>query len=159
MKRYIGAAVLAVAVAAGWLAILPSAAVRQPIEFPHVKHQSVGCSVCHAGATASARAGIPDLPLCAKCHATAPAGAAAAWDAAVARKSIAWVQVTRVPTHVMFSHRRHTTLGRLECASCHGEMRQRRTPVGAAQVRLTMSTCMSCHRLEGAAEDCAACHR
>lgn len=159
MKRYVLAAVVMTAVAAGWLAILPAASVRQPIAFPHAKHQTVGCAVCHRGATTAAHAGIPQMSTCAKCHATAPAGTAAAWDASVARKSIAWVQVTHVPPHVMFSHRRHTALGRLDCASCHGDMRTRRTPVTAADVRITMTTCLSCHRHEGAAEDCAACHR
>src|SRR6266511_4731900 len=127
------------AVAAAWMAILPPASLRQPITFPHAKHQTVGCTVCHGGAATGLRAGIPEVTLCTKCHATAPAGTTAAWDPAVTRKSIAWVQVTHVPTHVMFSHRRHTTLGRLDCASCHGEMRDRRAPPGVAPVRLTMT--------------------
>ena len=159
MKRYVAAAALTVAIAAAWLALMPAAAVRQPIAFPHAKHQTIGCAVCHDGATRGARAGIPEIALCTKCHATAPAGTAAAWDAAVKRRTVGWVQVTQVPPHVMFSHRRHTTLGRLECASCHGEIRTRRTPVTTVDVRLTMQTCLSCHRHEGAAEDCAACHR
>lgn len=103
-------------------------------------------TVCHRGATTTARAGIPDAAVCAKCHTTTPG-------------SIAWIQVTHVPSHVMFSHRRHVTLARLDCVSCHGEMRERRTPPGIAAVRLTMATCVSCHRHEGATEDCAACHR
>lgn len=159
MKRYVAAAIVTGVVAAAWLVILPPASARQPVAFPHVKHQSIGCAVCHRGATTAAQAGIPDVAFCTKCHATPPAGTAAIWDAAVTRKSIGWVQVTHVPSHVMFSHRRHTTLGRLDCASCHGEMRDRRLPPGVAPVRLVMTTCLSCHRHEGAAEDCAACHR
>jgi hypothetical protein len=159
MRRYVVAAVVLVGVAAAWLAVLPAAAVRQPIAFPHAKHQTVACAVCHRGAATAERAGVPDIQLCAKCHATAPGSAGSVWDAAVARKSIAWVQVTRVPPHVMFSHRRHTTIARLDCTSCHGAMRTRTTPVGTAEVRLVMNTCLSCHRHEGAAEDCAACHR
>jgi hypothetical protein len=159
VTRYLGAAIVTGVVAAAWVAALPPAPVRQPIAFPHAKHQTIGCAVCHRGATTEAKAGIPDVTLCTKCHATAPAGTTGTWDAAVTRKSIAWVQVTDVPQHVMFSHRRHTTLGRLDCASCHGAMRERRSPLGVAPVRLTMTTCLSCHRHEGAAEDCAACHR
>jgi hypothetical protein len=59
----------------------------------------------------------------------------------------------------MFSHRRHVTLAKLDCESCHGKMRERMAPLGVAPVRLDMNTCLSCHRREGAAEDCAACHR
>jgi hypothetical protein len=159
VTRYIAAAIVTALAAVAWIVVLPEAAVRQPIAFPHAKHQTVGCTVCHKGAASSTHAGLPAISVCTNCHATAPANAASVWDAAVARKSIAWVQVTQVPTHVMFSHRRHTTLGRLDCASCHGDMRGRATPPGTAPVRLVMTTCLSCHRREGAAEDCAACHR
>jgi cytochrome c7-like protein/class III cytochrome C family protein len=159
VKRYVAAAIVMGVVAAAWLVILPPASARQPLAFPHAKHQSIGCAVCHRGAATAVHAGIPDVAFCTKCHATPPAGTTAIWDAAVTRKSIGWVQVTHVPSHVMFSHRRHTTLGRLDCASCHGEMRDRRLPPGVAPVRLVMNTCLSCHRHEGAAEDCAACHR
>jgi len=159
MQRYLGAALVTAAVAAAWVFTLPPASVRQPIVFPHAKHQTIGCVVCHRGVATTARAGIPDVAFCAKCHATAPAGTAGAWDAAVSRKTVGWVQVSHVPEHVMFSHRRHVTLAGLDCASCHGEMRDRRTPPGSAPVRITMTTCLACHRQEGAAEDCAACHR
>jgi hypothetical protein len=159
MRRYLGAALVTVAVTAAWISVLPPAPVRQPIGFPHAKHQTTACTVCHRGATTTAHAGIPDVALCSKCHATAPAGTSGVWDAAVTRKTIGWVQVTHVPDHVLFSHRRHVTLARLDCASCHGEMRDRRTPPGSAPVRITMTTCLSCHRQEGAAEDCASCHR
>jgi len=159
VTRYLAAAFVAGLVAAGVMVVLPPAAVRQPIAFPHATHQAIGCTVCHRGAAAAVHAGLPEITVCTKCHATAPVGTASVWDGAVARKSIAWVQVTHVPPHVYFSHRRHTSLGRLECASCHGEMRDRRTPPGTAPVRLVMTTCLSCHRHEGAAEDCAACHR
>jgi hypothetical protein len=143
MRRAVVVAVIAAGV---WMAVMPAAAIRQPIAFAHAKHEAVACAVCHRGATTSARAGIPDATFCSKCHSTLP-------------RTIAWVQITHVPSHVMFSHRRHVTVARLDCASCHGEMRDRHTPPGRAQVRLTMTTCLSCHRQEGAAEDCAACHR
>ena len=146
-------------VAATWVVALPTAPLRQPIAFPHAKHQTTACAVCHRGAATETRAGIPEIALCGKCHATPPASAAAAWNVATATRAIGWVQITHVPAHVMFSHRRHVTLARLDCASCHGAMRERSTPPGRAPVRLTMTTCLSCHRDEGAAEDCAACHR
>lgn len=159
MRRYLGVALVTAAVAAAWIAMLPQAPIRQPIAFSHAKHQATACTVCHRGAATTAHAGIPDVALCSKCHATAPAGTSGVWNAAVSRKTIGWVQVTHVPDHVMFSHRRHVTLAKLDCESCHGKMRERMTPLGVAPVRLDMNTCLSCHRREGAAEDCAACHR
>lgn len=161
MRRYLGAAVVMVAVAAAWIAVLPSAPLRQPIAFSHAKHQTTGCVVCHKGAEAGTFAVIPDVALCARCHATAPPGTSAVWDDAVAKKkAIGWVKVTtQMPSDVLFSHRRHTTLGGLQCESCHGEMKSRSTPPVRTASRLTMTTCISCHQREGAAEDCAACHR
>ncbi|HZT76091.1 MAG TPA: cytochrome c3 family protein [Vicinamibacterales bacterium] len=146
MRRALTAAAIAVVAAAAWLVAAPPAAMRQPIAFPHAKHAAVACAVCHRGVTTTARAGIPSATFCAKCHSALP-------------RDIAWVQVTRIPSHVNFSHRRHVAIAHLDCASCHGEMRDRRAPMGAAPIQLTMTTCLSCHRHEGAAEDCAACHR
>ncbi len=159
MFRYVGVALVTGLVAAAWVVVLPPSPVGQPIAFPHAKHQTTGCTVCHRGGGTAARAGIPDVAVCARCHATAPAGTSAVWEAALSRKTIAWVQVTQLPDHVMFSHRRHTRLGGLQCESCHGDMKQRLTPPGRSPVRLDMTTCLSCHHREGAAEDCAACHR
>ncbi len=146
MRRVLTAVVVAVVVAAAWLVAAPPAAMRQPIGFPHVKHRAIACVVCHRGVSTASRAGIPDGAFCAKCHSALP-------------RDLAWVQVTRIPPHVNFSHRRHVALARLDCSSCHGDVRGRQTPIGAMPVRLTMNTCLDCHRHEGAAEDCAACHR
>jgi hypothetical protein len=146
MRRALAVALVAVVAAILWIAALPPASARQPIEFPHARHQGVGCAVCHRGVETQARATIPDAAFCAKCHASLP-------------KTLAWVQVTRIPSHVYFSHQRHVALGKLECASCHGDMRDRTSPPGTAQARLVMTTCLNCHRHEGASEDCAACHR
>jgi Cytochrome c7 and related cytochrome c/Class III cytochrome C family len=157
MFRYVGAAVLTGLVATAWIVVLPPSPVDQPIAFPHAKHQGVTCTVCHRGAATTARAGIPGAAVCAKCHSTIPGRATTA--TAGREPPIAWVQVTHVPDHVMFSHRRHVTIAKLDCESCHGRIRDRTAPLGAAPMRLEMNTCLSCHSREGAAEDCAACHR
>ncbi len=160
MRRYIPAALLTVVIAAAWIALLPAAVATQPIAFPHARHRALACTVCHRGAATSTRATIPDVAFCGKCHATPPRGTTAAWEAASARQTFGWMRVTRVlPPHVMFSHQRHVTLARLDCASCHGDMRDRMAPPSAAPTRIAMATCLGCHRQEGAADDCAACHR
>ena len=153
--------VVAVIVASLWFFVLPSARVAQPIAFNHVSHRPLGCTVCHRGAETGVRAGIPQGRVCANCHATPPGGVAspAAWAEMAGGRPIPWIRLARVPDHVAFSHRRHATLGRLGCASCHGEMTERRTPPAMVPVSLTMDACFSCHRREGVSEDCAACHR
>jgi hypothetical protein len=161
MRRVALPVLVALAVAAGWVFVLPAAPVAQPIAFNHARHGAVSCVVCHRGAETGAHAGIPQSNVCTRCHATAPGQSipAPAWADIAAGRPIAWRQVTRVPEHVMFSHRRHTTLGQLACASCHGDMTTRVAPVSAPATRIIMDTCLSCHKREGASEDCAGCHR
>jgi hypothetical protein len=153
-------AALALAVALAWILALPSLPVVQPAVFNHARHRAVACATCHRGVETSARAGIPGVRDCLKCHATPPPGIAVAeWPAPDRTREIAWVQVTRLPDHVMFSHRRHVVIGRLACPSCHADIGERTSPPGAAPVRVDMNACLSCHRHEGASEDCAGCHR
>ncbi len=151
---------LVLGVALAWILVMPSMPVAQPAAFNHARHKGVACTTCHRGAETSARAGIPELSDCQKCHATPPRQTGVAkWPSPGAARQISWIQVTRVPDHVMFSHRRHVVSGRLTCPSCHGDIGDRTDPPGAPPARLDMDGCLSCHRREGASEDCAGCHR
>lgn len=158
-----------------WITLLPPAAIRQPIPFDHSKHAEVSCVACHRGADRAASAGIPEVSTCLECHATPPraveqvlsagpplAGSDArtpTWDELVRGAGPVWMRVSRLPDHVMFSHRRHVGAARLACDSCHGDMRSRRAALTSAPLRLDMDACLSCHKNEGASEDCVACHR
>jgi hypothetical protein len=150
MRRLFFPAIVALVVAVGWVLALPRAAMTQPIAFNHAKHAPAECVLCHQGAET-----------CTRCHASAPGRAIsdAAWSDIAAGKQIAWLRLTRLPDHVAFSHRRHTGPGQLACVSCHGDMAQRTAPPSRVPVRLVMDTCLSCHKREGASEDCAGCHR
>jgi hypothetical protein len=160
MRRYIFPAIVVVAVAVGWVIALPPAALTQPIAFNHARHAAINCVVCHQGARSGARSGIPQGDTCGRCHATEPPGVSeAAWSDIAAGQKIPWLRLTRLPEHVAFSHRRHTGAAQLACESCHGDMSRRTVPPARAPVRLVMDTCLSCHRREGASEDCAGCHR
>ena len=161
MRRYVLPVIVTLATAVAWILVLPEAPIAQPVAFNHAKHGAVGCVVCHPGVSRGARAGIPQGDLCLRCHATTPARGvpAAVWSDVTAGRRIAWRQVTQVPEHVRFSHRRHTGAGQLACASCHGDVQARTVPLDRAPARLVMDTCLSCHRREGASEDCAGCHR
>ena len=153
-------AALTPAVAVGWLLVMPSAPVAQPAVFNHARHRALACVACHRGVESRARATLPVVSDCAKCHATAPPGISEdQWKSFSGPQGFGWVQVTHVPDHVNFSHRRHVASGRLACVSCHADVGQRTTPPGTAPIRVDMKACLSCHRQEGITEDCAACHR
>lgn len=161
MVRWLKFAGTAAAGALAWMLLLPPASLTQPLAFNHARHQALACAACHRGAATSERAGIPQGDTCIKCHATAPAvaRAAALWPELATGGQINWLRVTRVRDDVMFSHRRHVTLGRLECAACHADIGTRVAPPQRPPRRLQMSSCIGCHRQVGVTEDCAACHR
>ena len=161
MRRVLSLVVLVLVVAVAWIWALPAAPVTQPIAFNHVRHQGLACAVCHQGVESAAHAGLPGGTLCAKCHATVPGHVTTdqKWSAIAHGQPVGWVRVTHVPDHVRFSHQRHVKLAALECSSCHGDIGRRTSPPGIAPVRLEMNTCLSCHKREGASEDCAGCHR
>lgn len=159
-RSAITATALVIGIAAGWVLLLPSRPAAQPIAFNHARHQALTCVVCHAGVERAAGATLPQIATCAKCHATAPATVAQGrWDSMMKAGRIDWVRVTRVPAHVMFSHRRHVVLARLDCTSCHGDTGAATTPPPRAARRLEMAACLSCHQQGAASQDCAACHR
>lgn len=161
MKRALLFVVTALAAAGLWTEIAPAVAVGQPLAFNHAKH-TVGltCVGCHGGVLTGARATLPSGAVCAKCHASAPASITqASWDAIQQPGVPPWVPATRLPEHVMFSHRRHVAEGRLACESCHGDIGSRTSPPTRMPMRIAMKTCLACHQQEGANEDCAGCHR
>jgi hypothetical protein len=161
MRRGLQFGIVTVAVAAFWMLAWPRPAIRQPMLFDHVKHKQVGCALCHQGSESGVRAGLPEGDVCLQCHATAPSveGAAAAWKGLAEGRRISWVRLAQVPDHVLFSHRRHVTLGQLDCVSCHGDVGSRSTPPPRHATRVDMAACESCHREQRASNDCAGCHR
>jgi hypothetical protein len=160
MRRLLRLAALTLATAAAWMLLLPRPPLRQPVAFDHARHSGMGCGVCHQGVFQQARAGIPEAAVCLKCHATAPRAAGALkWDETLRAQPMAWVRVSRLPEHVMFSHRRHVAQARLACASCHAGVGTSSAPPGRPPVRLDMDACLGCHQREGANQDCAGCHR
>lgn len=136
----------------------------QPIFFNHAKHMENGmsCTDCHAGAQSQVHATLPNLATCLSCHETALTPSVEEQKIrllAAERKDLAWRQLTRVPAHVYFSHRRHVQLGGLDCATCHGPMEKATAPPSRAFRALTMQTCLECHQKSRARTDCNDCHR
>jgi c(7)-type cytochrome triheme protein len=139
----------------------------QPIPFDHALHagrEAIGCTSCHPGAERQAGAGLPPLTTCLGCH-MKPQGEGRPEEAAVrelarAGRPLVWVQVTRNPGHVYFSHRAHVALAGMSCADCHGDVTRWQAPPIEPNERLTsMAECQTCHRRKGAALSCATCHR
>lgn len=169
-NRMVGAIILVIftAAAAGvlWSAI-PAHEVSQPIAYSHAKHVSLGmtCEMCHTGAREGTHAGIPSTAFCAFCHKVdrdfppTPKPMAKYLDEG---KEIPWVQVHETPRHVLFSHRRHVRLADIDCAECHGEVKDRDlafTRAAFPQGMEGMARCVDCHRREKVTTDCLSCHR
>lgn len=160
-----------------WIAILVGAcsarapAPAQPIAFDHALHlrvrlddRALGCTDCHAGAESAPRAGLPAISTCLRCHMRPQGDKPSAKERRVrelaAAGGVRWVQVTRNPGHVYFSHRAHVTIAELPCARCHGDVAAWNAPPTEPNDELErMSACLACHRARGAPTDCGTCHR
>jgi hypothetical protein len=139
--------------------------IEQPIAFNHRLHvEDLGsdCTDCHLYAMNGVRATIPNIELCADCHAEAQSESAE--EAKVVSyvesgEPIPWRKIYWVPDHVYFSHRRHVALGGIECETCHGPMAEAEEPMKRPFVKVTMNGCMDCHDQAGASNDCLLCHK
>lgn len=139
--------------------------VRQPLAFDHKLHieeAGVECADCHVHVLRGARATIPNIELCGECHSEAMTESPAEAQLVTwveEDHQIPWQKVYRVPDHVYFSHRRHVSLGEIDCETCHGAMRERTEPVERPFQTPTMTMCMACHEQREVSNDCLLCHR
>ncbi len=136
----------------------------QPVAFNHKKHvdNGVACTDCHAGAQEQARATLPPLSTCMNCHQTALSGSPEEEKvraASAANTELLWQRLTSVPPHVYFSHRRHVKIGGVDCAECHGQMKNATSPPTRTFRPLNMNDCIHCHDQRGIKADCNDCHR
>ena len=134
----------------------------QPIAYTHKVHLANGmeCVNCHVNVEKGAIASIPNITFCMTCH------QAIATDKPEIKKmaallasgeDIQWQRVYNYsPTaHVKFNHAPHIR-AKVECITCHGDMRQR--TVAVRTVNMTMGFCINCHKLKKASVDCITCH-
>jgi hypothetical protein len=166
MKR--GAGLLGVLLAVGATCGTRPPRPVQPIAFNHQLHagkHEIGCTTCHAGAERRPAAGLPALRTCLTCHMKPQGDPPSAAEGQVrelagAGAPVRWVQVTRNPGHVFFSHAAHVTLGGISCSRCHGDVTRWKAPPEEPEARLrSMGACQQCHRDRGAPLGCATCHR
>jgi cytochrome c2 len=144
-----------------WKGYKPS----QPINFSHKIHagdNGIDCKYCHSTVEKSKTASIPSANVCMNCHKviseTANPGSkeeiakiyeAVGFDPAAnaytkPQKPIRWNKVHVLPDHVYFSHQQHVVVGKQECETCHGNVKE--MTVAEQQRPLTMGWCINCHR-------------
>lgn len=140
-------------------------AINQPIAFNHKRHleENMTCVDCHKGVEKQAHATLPSTKACMLCH-KEPQGKHP--DEPKVRvyaergEPIPWIKVNRLPGHVYFSHAAHVTFAKMDCSECHGDMKNRTTPVTSSQIdTLNMDKCMECHKQKGVSTDCLRCHK
>ncbi|GAB4157587.1 MAG: cytochrome c3 family protein [Planctomycetota bacterium] len=138
--------------------------VVQPVQFNHKKHvedAGLECESCHQGCKEGVHSGLPGLAACSLCH-TEPQGESEAEKVIVRLvdegKEPEWTSLFRQETYVFFSHRRHTTVAKLECKECHGDMGSSTEPP-PTRMPVRMYQCWDCHERKHAPNDCTTCHR
>ncbi len=151
--------------AAGRLLFTPGRGVAQPIQFNHQKHvktAGIDCSTCHQYYADHQHSGLPELATCMMCHQQPVT------KSPEERKLIALAagpsppvfrKLFRLPDHVYYSHRRHVTVARLPCSTCHGAIADTTAPPARPLVRISMATCTGCHVRVSVQTECTACHR
>lgn len=142
---------------------------EQPIKFSHKIHagtNDIDCQYCHSGASKSKHSGVPSANVCMNCHKYISKGSetgeteiakiyeAVGFDAKTKQyiedaeqKPIEWIKVHNLPDHVYFNHSQHVTVGKIECQTCHGDVKEMGTVEQAEP--LTMGWCVNCHRETG----------
>lgn len=147
------------------LAACERAAERaQPIQFSHKAHTEKGlpCTLCHETVEKATYASLPRIETCMMCHQgpiTESPEEEKIRQYAENGTEIPWQQVNRLASHVYFSHRRHVILGNLDCAACHGNVKESSVPVTRPAVVFDMQACVDCHTKRQASLDCDDCHR
>ncbi len=137
--------------------------IQQPIAFNHKLHaeNDLECLDCHPYYEEQAFSGKPSLETCSTCH-EEPQGESPEEkkliDFIESGKEIEWKRLYEIPEDVYFSHRRHVSLGNIECSACHGDIGESLKPPSKS-VEMSMGRCMKCHEEKGADNDCIACHR
>ncbi len=138
---------------------------QQPIKFSHKLHAAdneIACQYCHSTVEKSRHAGIPSVNICMNCHKGIQTGPqykekeiakiyeAAGFDPKTMtydkskQNPLAWIKVHNLPDHVYFNHSQHVVVGKIECATCHGDVKA--MTVAEQKAPLTMKWCIECHR-------------
>jgi len=137
----------------------------QPILYNHKKHiedAGLNCFDCHTRVLTHEKASIPNIEICKGCH-EQPMTESKEEKKVVGyigkNQPIPWIQVHRVPDYAYFSHRRHVSIGKVACLTCHGDVAGRTLPFSKPYLPINMAFCIDCHAKNHVNTDCATCHR
>lgn len=140
--------------------------VAQPIAYNHKVHiENAGatCKDCHLNVETMAVTTIPAIEVCQTCHSDQPLSKSPAeqvlFKYIADKQEIPWIQIYSLPEHVYFSHRRHVTIGGLECTNCHGNVAAMTAPISSQATPISMANCVQCHKEHKVTTDCLSCHR
>lgn len=132
----------------------PGYAPDQPILFSHKVHagdNKIDCKYCHTSVMKSKHAGIPSVNVCMNCHNVVRQGRNSGtaeiekiYKAIETGKPIEWIRVHNLPDHTYFNHAQHVNAGKVECESCHGDVKSM-DRIKQVQM-LSMGWCIECHR-------------
>lgn len=162
-RRWGTGAVCALVVAAGCTEE-PPPPPPQPIAFSHQTHaeNDIACDRCHQGADTQAEAGLPPISSCAVCHRRRAIPdhpeVLKFMEHLENEEPLLWRKVHVLPASAMvhFKHSPHVRAG-VECATCHGDVARMTVARQVVDVA-NMGWCVSCHRENGASDDCLTCH-
>lgn len=141
------------------------ASAGQPIRFNHRLHvaQGLECATCHVSFQKEASSGLPTIDICLACHAqpmTDHPEEKKIAEYASSGKALRWVRIyDYLPGDVVFSHKVHVIYGKIDCATCHGDIAASEKPPVKPAVQHTMASCLACHAQMDASRDCLACHK
>lgn len=126
----------------------------QPVKFSHAVHagqNQINCLYCHHSAEYGKSAGIPSASVCLNCHMIVREGNRSGrfeidkiFTALEKKQPIEWTRVYDLPDHVFFSHAQHAGAGKIDCMTCHGNVKQMDRIVQVPD--LSMGWCINCHR-------------
>ncbi|EMR03040.1 c-type cytochrome [Cesiribacter andamanensis] len=125
-------------------------APTQPIAFSHKLHAGtyqIDCNYCHTGAYKAKSANIPSVNICMNCHnsiGTDRPEIKKLYAAVENNQPIQWVRIHNLPDLAYFNHAQHTSVGGIECQTCHGPIQE--MEVVYQYSKLTMGWCINCHR-------------
>lgn len=60
------------------------------------------------------------------------------------QKPVEWIKIHHLPELAFFSHEQHVAVGKVDCATCHGDVKE--MDVVYQYSPLTMGWCVNCHR-------------
>ncbi len=147
----------------GRILMRPSRSVTQPIAFNHSVHTEIlECDTCHEYYSERDHSGLPSLSLCMDCHEdvlTESDEERKLIELVATGSTVKFQKLFRLPDNVFYSHRRHVSLGELECETCHGAIATTEIPPEEPMVRISMNFCRDCHQDRGVRDECTACHR